>query len=229
MKFNYSKYWKGEFERRKKNRYYEKLYDKYRKFYKFKKNDNIIDIGGGNGHFMHFLRIKSATILDISESGLEFAGRKFGYTTIKNDLYNRWKVKEEYYDIAFCMEVLEHLEYPSLVIAEAYRILKKGGILYIGQPNMKPDGKHHVRRIHFKYLKNLLEENGFLVEEYIISPGLLTNDISKLKSTKSLRKKIIIIVGSILNLITTKYIKKLLAYTFPYVFGGFYHIKARKV
>lgn len=178
---------------------------------------------------MYYLGVKNATILDISESGLKFAKEKFGYNTIKNDLYKRWNVNDEFYDVAFCMEVLEHLQYPSLVIAEVYRVLKRGGILYVGQPNMKPDGKHHIKRIHLKYLKNLLEENGFLIEEYIISPGLLTNNFSRIKNTTSLRKKILIFVGSILNIITTKSMKKNLANMFPRVFGGFYHIKARKV
>ena len=228
MKFDYSKYWEGEFERRKRIRYYEKLYGKCQEFYKFNENDNIIDIGGGNGHFMHFLNVKNATILDISESGLEFAKNRFVYTTVKNNLNNRWNVKDEYYDIAFCMEVLEHLRYPSLVIAEVYKVLKRGGILYIGQPNMKPDGKHHVKRIHFKYLKELLEENGFIIEDYIICPGFLTNKLSNLKNTESIRKKLLIIVGSILNIMTTYSTKNYLAYKIPYMFGGFYHVKARK-
>jgi len=226
--YDYTKYWEGEFERRKKLKYYEKLYNKYKDFYKFNKSDKIIDIGGGNGHFLHFFGIKKATIIDISDSGLKFAKQKFGYETIKCNLYDRWPVKENYYDIAFCMEVLEHLRYPSLVIAEVYKVLKRGGILYIGQPNMKPDGKHHVKRIHFKYLKELLEENGFIIEDYIICPGFLTNKLSNLKNTESIRKKLLIIVGSILNIMTTYSTKNYLAYKIPYMFGGFYHVKARK-
>lgn len=230
IKYNYKDYWKGKFEEREKERYYERIYGGGKKFYKFDKNDKILDIGGGNGHFSYFIGAKNVTIIDISDSGLKFAKKKFGYHIIKNELLKRWNVKDGYFDLAFCTEALEHLRYPSLVIAEAYRVLKNNGILYIGQINMKPDGVHHLKKIHFKYLKRLLKKNGFVIEDYIIMPGFITNKLSNIKKfkTKSLRKKIIIIIGSLMRIIIPQSIKLILAYKIPYIFGGFYHVKARK-
>ena len=48
--------------------------------------NKILDIGGGNGHFSHFIGAKNVTIIDVSDSGLNFASQKFGFQTIKNDL-----------------------------------------------------------------------------------------------------------------------------------------------
>ncbi len=44
-------------------------------------------------------------------------------------------IEDEYFDSISCIHVLEHIEKPNLVVNEFYRLLKKGGIVYIETPN----------------------------------------------------------------------------------------------
>lgn len=47
---------------------------------------------------------------------------------------NRKIIKNNYFDIIVCTEVLEHTLNPFLAVTELYRILKKGGILLVTVP-----------------------------------------------------------------------------------------------
>lgn len=52
------------------------------------------------------------------------------------------------FDAVFCREVIEHVLDDSLLLREAYRVLKPDGWLLITTPNglhWLPDGKHHIR------------------------------------------------------------------------------------
>lgn len=228
MAYNYEDYWEREYENREKKGYYENLYEGVKKFFRIKPSDNVLDIAGGNGQFSNFIGAKNVTIIDISGSGLKFAKRKFGYKTLKQDVYKRWKVKEESFDVCLCNEILEHLKFPSLIIAEACRVLKKEGTLYIGQPNMFPDGLHHLRRISLKYLKIILKENGFKIEECLVKPKYIDNKLKNIAKKNPVRTNVAIFLGSLLGTAMGKKIKRRLAYFSPNLLGGFYYIKAKK-
>lgn len=65
------------------------------------------------------------------------------------DNYRNWKLPykveditayqtEKKYDVAFCLEVLEHVLFPRLVINNVYDSLKSGGKLYLSVPFLFP-------------------------------------------------------------------------------------------
>jgi len=72
-------------------------------------------------------------------------------------------------DVAFCMEVLEHVEYPEIVLKNIYDNLKQGGTLYLSAPFKY---EVHSDIDYWRYtdagLKLLLERNGFKVD-YILT------------------------------------------------------------
>ena len=224
--YDYSRYWEGKYDKRKS--YYVKLYLKVKSFYKIPNKSKVLDVGGGNGQFSNFIGAKNVTILDISETGLKFAKKKFKFKIIKKDIRKKWNLTSKNYDIVFCNEVLEHVLDPEFIISEIAKIIKKKGILYIAQPNMKPDGEHHLTRIHFNYLKKILEKNKFKIQEYISIPRLLDN-FSYLKNDEPLIKKFILFMENITFLFIPKKLKYGLAYRFPSLIGSFYHVKARKI
>ena len=55
---------------------------------------------------------------------------------IKSDLSGINKVPQNSYDYALCMNTLEHIEEPSLVLKHINTLLKKNGIIYISVPFM---------------------------------------------------------------------------------------------
>jgi len=228
MKYDYEDYWEDSEEERKE--YYENLYSNVKDFYNFQKDKKVLDVAGGSGQLSHYFGLKKVTLIDVSDSGLEIAKKRFHFDTKKCDLVKEpWPTREENYDFALCNEFLEHIYHPSIVLCEINKSLKKGGILYIGQPNMKPDGEHHVRRINHRYLKFILKENGFKINEEIIFPKIIISKFSEIKSNKSLIVNAKIFIGATIGIFMTSKLKFTLAKKFPNILGRFYHIKAEKI
>jgi len=79
----------------------------------------------------------------------------------------RLPVKDEMFDSVLCTYVLEHLEEPHRAIAEAHRILKKGGCGIYTVPFFWH--LHEAPRDFFRFtkygLKYLFESNGFEILE----------------------------------------------------------------
>ena len=90
---------------------------------------------------------------------------------------NTITIPDNYFDIIFCTEVLEHTNNPFLAVEELYRIVKPGGIVAVTTPfnfrihNPLPDNwrfTEHGLRILFKMFKNadiqeLIDEDRFLM------------------------------------------------------------------
>src|SRR3989344_5385413 len=77
---------------------------------------------------------------------------------------------ESTYDAVLNTEVLEHVEYPQKVIDEFYRILKKGGKLFLTTPQSWRIHQAPHNYFYFTYygLKSLLKKAGF--SKYKITP-----------------------------------------------------------
>ena len=183
---DYADYWNDSWESREKKSYYHRLYQDVKQRLVIPPGSTVLDVGGGDGHLMHYLGIKEADVLDVSDSGLHVAASR-GYRPLKADLQKPFPVNEGSYDVAFCFEVLEHLHFPDVTVAETFKALKPGGIFYVGQPNMRADGIHHVRRFYKSDIVSLLEEKGFEIVWLDYVPGFIVreaiwNDIQRTSS-----------------------------------------------
>jgi len=228
QKYDYSNYWEDSLKKR--EEYYSRIYSKIRRFYKTKPGESILDVAGGNGQLSNYLGFKKVTLLDISDSGIKIARKKFKYKAKKSDLLNEsWPIREKYFDIAICNEFLEHVSFPSLILSRINSCLKKRGTLYVAGPNMTPDGVHHVKRITWSYLNQILLENGFKIVASIIVPKFLTLTFSEISFSKKPKDNLKIFFGAFLGIFFSKKTKFKLAKIFPNFFGGFYHIKAEKI
>lgn len=72
-------------------------------------------------------------------------------------------VKDDYFDAIVCNAVLEHVENPMAVMQEFFRVLKKGGYLYLAVPFLQPE---HLDPTDFQRftkdgLKKIVEDNHF--------------------------------------------------------------------
>lgn len=69
------------------------------------------------------------------------------------------------FDVAFCIEVLEHVKYPAVVLQNIHRHLKPGGTLYLSAPFRYPiHSEEDYWRFTDQGLKFLLESNGFMLD-----------------------------------------------------------------
>lgn len=70
------------------------------------------------------------------------------------------------YDIAFCIEVLEHVNSPYMALENIYENLKDGGVLYLSVPFMYDvHSDHDLWRFTDQGLKYLLNSAEFIVDE----------------------------------------------------------------
>jgi len=105
------------------------------------KNKNILDIGTGPGDFALFISdyAKSTAAIDFSENAIGIAR---GKATVQNkeilfEVADAMDLpfENQTFDVVFSFECLEHVPEPVKMIKECYRVLRKGGKLYITTEN----------------------------------------------------------------------------------------------
>ncbi len=100
--------------------------------------DHILEAGCGTGKNTPFLASKSTrlTAADFSEEMIARAIEKNSNTSVQfvqADLTRPWLFETGHFDLVSFSLVLEHMKELDLVFAEAQRVLKPGGYLYIGE------------------------------------------------------------------------------------------------
>ena len=188
----YKDYWTNQTVVRENRAYYERLYARIKPKIFVDPAWTILDVAGGNGQLLRFLGVKSADVLDISESGLQEASDS-GFKAVFGNVERRFPVPEETYNAAFCFEVLEHLHFPNKTLAEINNSLKIGGVLYVGQPNMRADGVHHVRRYRLRELLDDLKKTGFFVEwvDYVPAYSMRDSILSDIQKNPSWARRLV--------------------------------------
>jgi SAM-dependent methyltransferase len=136
----------------------------------------VVDIGSGQGDFVAELRRRFPTYevlgLEYSQSGIDVSARKVPDATfLRRDLLQPPEPPVEYRDWgthAVCVEVLEHVDQPETLLANASAFLAPGCRLVVtvpGGPMSQLD--HHIgHRQHFTpaTLRSLLTRAGLEVE-----------------------------------------------------------------
>lgn len=102
------------------------------------KKTRILDAGCGGGIFGRLLERELGPCIfgvDITKEALKLA-KKRGLKVKKGDLEKRVPFEDEFFDLVVCRQVIEHLFNPDSALDEFYRVLKKGGFLFITTPNL---------------------------------------------------------------------------------------------
>lgn len=118
-----------------------------RKFYPCVEGKKLLEIGSGFGNFLLVTRKQ----YNIDAYGVEPAGDGFGNSdsiskkillengvdpnVIFNGRGEALPFSDNSFDLVFSTNVLEHVESPEMVLGEAIRVCKKGGIIQIVVPN----------------------------------------------------------------------------------------------
>ena len=107
---------------------------------KVKTNMDIIDIGCGSGDLLaeivNHVPVQNISGLDFSSKAIEaaqviFPSGNFKQFVIKKEL----PYASSSFDIVMCTDVLEHLEYPRVVVNELVRICRPGGHVFVVVPD----------------------------------------------------------------------------------------------
>jgi ubiquinone/menaquinone biosynthesis C-methylase UbiE len=134
----------------------------------------IADVGCGKGGFLSFLKSNEFSKLhgiEIDQKCVEYARNKFGLN-IESGTINKLPFQDNEVDLLIFNHVLEHIENPLIGLAEARRVLKSDGCLFIEVPDASRYFKgrifdyfwfcmrEHINHFDSVHLSLLLEKAG---------------------------------------------------------------------
>ena len=102
--------------------------------------ETLIDIGCGIGEFIFQLRkhFSSLVGIDIDKHKIAFAKKrteKYKNVSLYCGELESFHFPDEQFDICLCLDVLEHVKNPSLLLREIYRLLRPGAEIIATVPN----------------------------------------------------------------------------------------------
>lgn len=152
---------------------YKSLCETVSKHLDRKKDYIIADFGCGEIPYYHLLKPYSREYLAIDIEGNNKASHTIDLET------NKCNIDEEYCDLVWSIQVLEHVENYQLYLREAFRILKKEGLMIA---TTHGSWKYHPDPIDFwrwtsEGLKHTFEANGFKVIDFKGSLSYLSTTI----------------------------------------------------
>jgi ubiquinone/menaquinone biosynthesis C-methylase UbiE len=125
----------------------------------------ILDIGGGDGALSFLLarRGARAVIADKAREALRFAQEEYGHRGLEAHtvevLAYSLPLPTGRFDAAICCDVIEHVQSPDRLLAEASRILRPGGRFVLTTPlriTEKPLDRMHVHEFFADELESLM-------------------------------------------------------------------------
>jgi len=158
---------------------------------------SVLDVGCKHAHLLDILCSEGIecdyTGVDISEAVIESLVDKKGRFQVC-DIMKPLPFGDGEFDFLFCLEVLEHVENPTLVLKEFYRVLKPGGVLMLSVPNvynwlvflgniLKMDANEgHIHSFTYRDMKTLLDFSGLKIEKRIGTYATLPYSLHGIKN-----------------------------------------------
>ncbi len=147
---------------------------------KYLSRGKLLDIGCGIGYFLKYLTItkKKWSLYGIEPNMYlrKLAQKSIKSATIKDGTLNKISYINDFFDVAVCLDVLEHSVDLRENILEIKRVIKPGGLFLVQAPNYKSfmayiTGKKwdwwcipdHVLHFSYYFLTNYLRSNGFRI------------------------------------------------------------------
>ncbi len=99
---------------------------------------NCLDIGCGDGTNAKKLKKSGFAVygLDISKSAVKKAKIKNIKTKVIDLNLQKLPYKDNFFDLIWMTDVIEHVFWPDFLLSEINRVIKKGGYLYLTTPNV---------------------------------------------------------------------------------------------
>lgn len=100
------------------------------------KKGRILDIGCGRGLFLNIMKQDGWNVIgqEFDKKSASYAISNYGIDVLAGSFEGTFESNS--FDVININHVLEHLEKPTEILSECYRILKKGGLLVVAVPNI---------------------------------------------------------------------------------------------
>jgi len=140
----------------------------------------LLDIGCGSGEFLNQMKNFGWEVygVEISPEAADM-GNKRGLNIFCGELGGA-DFPQNYFDVVVLSQTLEHVYSPGAYLEKIYRLLKQGGLLIIGVPNIDCleiqvfgrnchalDVPRHLHFFNVSSLRRYLEKYGFEVEKIL--------------------------------------------------------------
>ncbi len=147
-------------------------------------NKLVIDVGCGGGIFAESMAQKRAIVtgIDLAPKSIEMAklhlfesGQNVEYECV--DIESFAKSHTEYFDVLTCMEMLEHVPNPEIIIENCSRLLKPGAMAFFSTINRNPKS-YALGVLAAEYILNLIPKGTHEYKKFI-KPSELRSLLSK--------------------------------------------------
>lgn len=137
---------------------------------KLSMSDVVLDVGCGEGYGTYLLSHYARKIigLDVDKDIIKHASKKYGNSNCIFRVYDGRRIPypNETFNVVVSFQVIEHVVDDLNFVLECFRVLKKGGFLFLTtpnkanrlKPNQKPWNPFHVREYYPHELKSILEK-----------------------------------------------------------------------
>ncbi|MBN2355228.1 methyltransferase domain-containing protein [candidate division KSB1 bacterium] len=134
----------------------------------FVDNKDVIDVGCGSGYGSHILaqRARRVTGIDHEAEAIRFCRRHYAAANlefIRADASTF--VPESRYDLAVCLQAIEHFADVSAFLDRLMQMVKPGGMIFISTPNVRKKYKgtkknpyHHSEMSHDQFVEILRDK-----------------------------------------------------------------------
>ncbi|MFH1982550.1 MAG: class I SAM-dependent methyltransferase [Pseudomonadota bacterium] len=136
----------------------------------------ILDIGCGPGHLLSAVSNRhEKTALEVSSRCVEHIRRQYPEIRVKNATLETCAFAPDSFDVVLFYHVIEHLTDPLAALQAIHRLLKDGGLLIVGTPNISGFcarrfrgnfrllGRPHLTLFDETTLTRILHRTGFVV------------------------------------------------------------------
>lgn len=103
------------------------------------KCNNLLDVGCGDGVMLHFIKdkVKNTYGVDNVKTELKKAKKVGMFVDLINTDTDDFPYKKNFFDAVTCLDVIEHVKDPRILLRKIYSVLRKDGILIISTPNIR--------------------------------------------------------------------------------------------
>ena len=160
------------------------VYNKYLHYLQttFRSDESVLDVGAGDGKFLHFLNTHTnykLSAMEFSEKSSEFITKIVGKDDYYNTAISQTNFNGKKFKIISLWGVMEHLPNPLVELSKCKEILEKDGIILVLVPNfysraLKIFGvktptinpRSHLQYFSYKSFEKLANNSGLEIEAY---------------------------------------------------------------